>query len=98
MIGQKGIVLSLGDIVRYKSNSMIHPDAIYEGEVIGVYKYYYEVLGCPVRSTMKTDNEWLYGEPKPYRFCIPKYIDTRQDQIVSVNSFTYGDWFKEKPA
>ena len=62
MVGQKGIELHLGDKVHFKSKGMIHPEATYEGEVVGVYKYFFEVLGKPIKSTLSIRNEGIYGE------------------------------------
>lgn len=90
MIGQKGIELQLGDIVRYKSKSMIHPEAVYEGEVIGVYKYFYEIYGKPLKHTMHEMNEGIYGDPIPYKFCINKYIDIDMERVAVVKE-TYID-------
>ena len=86
MVGQKGIVLHLGDVVHYRSKSMIHPEATYEGVVVGVYKHFYEVLGTPLRNTMKLNNDWVYGVPKPYKFCINKYADTTMERVTVKNS------------
>ena len=81
MIGQKGIELRLGQKVRYRSKSMIHPEATYVGEVIGVYKYFYEILGAPLVHTMTEKNCGMFGEPRPYRFCIPKYLDPMMERV-----------------
>ena len=89
MIGQKGIQLNIGDKVQFRSKGMISPDAVYEGEVIGAYKYFYEVLGAPIKSTLKIRNDAAFDKPKPYKFCIPKYIDTRWERVRIVEGISY---------
>lgn len=84
MVGQKGIDLKIGQTVHYKSRSMQHPEATYEGIVIGCYKYFYEVMGKPLSKTMHEKNEGIYGEPKPYKFCISKYLDTSQERVMVI--------------
>ena len=87
MVGQKGIVLNIGDKIYYKSNSMIRPGSIYEGEVIKCYNFFYVVLGKPIikKTKKEIDNEKIYGEPKPYRFCISKYLDTMNEHVYLFN-------------
>lgn len=91
MIGQKGIILQLGQKVHYKSKSMIHPEATYEGTVVGVYKYFYEVLGTPIKNTMYEKNDGIFGEPKPYRFCIPKYLDITRERVSVIKETTLSE-------
>ncbi len=84
MLGQKGIELKLGQKIHYKSKSMQHPEATYEGEVIGVYKHFYEILGKPIKSTMHEKNTDFFGEVKPYKFCINKYLDVDMERVYIV--------------
>ena len=81
MMGQKEIILKVGQKVHYKSKSMQHPEATYEGEVIGVYPHYYLVLGKPIKSTMHEKNTDYFGEIKPYKFCINKYLDADMERV-----------------
>ena len=83
-LGQKGIDLKIGQTIRYKSKSMQHPEATYEGVVVGCYPYLYEILGKPIPSTMYENEDRKYDEPKPYKFCIAKYVDINQEQIYIV--------------
>ena len=75
MLGQKGIVLNVGDKVHYKNSSNIHPEAIYEGVVTEVHPTYYRVFGTPIRSTMYEKNTFFWGDAIPYYFCISRYTD-----------------------
>ena len=83
MLGQKGIELNIGDKVHYKNiESMIHPEATYEGVVTEVHPTYYRVLGTPLRDTMNVKNKReFWGPATPYYFCIPKYIDADIERI-----------------
>jgi hypothetical protein len=91
MVGQKGIDLKIGQKIHYKSNSMIHPYATYDGEVVGVYKYFYEILGKPIKSSLHVSDESVFGEPRPYKFCISKYLDVDQERVTIVEDTTLGD-------
>ena len=81
MVGQKEITLEIGQKIHYKSKSMQHPEATYEGEVIGVYPHYYLILGRPIKSTMHEKNTDFLGEVKPYKFCINKYLDVDMERV-----------------
>ena len=87
MLGQEGIQLRLGDIVHYRSASMIHPEAIYEGVVTEVHPRYYRVLGTPLRNTMCIkDKKEFWGAATPYYYCIPKYLDTTRERVRVVGN------------
>ena len=84
-LGQKGIELNVGDKVRYRSLSMIHPEATYDGVVTEVHSTYYRVLGTPDRDTLNIkDGKSYWGPPTPYYFCIPKYLDETMDRVKVV--------------
>ena len=85
MLGQKGIELNVGDRVRYRSMSMIHPEAIYDGVVTEVHPTYYRVLGTPDRNTINAkDKKEFWGDATPYYYCIPRYLDETMDMIKAV--------------
>ena len=88
MLGQKGITLQVGQTIHYKSKSMQHPEATYEGVVIGDFKDYYLILGVPIKKTMYEDTDNIYGDPVPYKFCINKYIDETQERVLVVKDVT----------
>lgn len=86
MLGQKPLILSVGDKVHYKNINMVHPEATYEGVVTEVCKHFYRVLGTPIRSTLNIlDKKELWGPATPYHFCIPKYLDTTIERVKVVN-------------
>ena len=85
MLGQNGIVLEVGQKIHYRNPSMPHPEATYEGIVEKEYPYFYQVLGTPIISTLSIKNkEALSGDPIPYRFCVPKYLDSRSERVYVV--------------
>ena len=83
MLGQKPLQLEVGQTIHYKNSSMPHPEATYEGVVVKEYPHFYTVLGSPIVSTMNfKDKDVLEGKPPiPYQFCIPKYLDTRNERV-----------------
>ena len=82
MLGQKPLVLEVGDKIHYKSLSMIHPEATYEGVVTEVYPHYYRVLGAPIRDTLNIkDKKEFWGPATPYHFCIKKFLDTTMERV-----------------
>ena len=82
-------MLNIGDKVHYRSLSMIHPEATYEGIVTEEYKNYYRVLGTPLRHTINVNNKReFWGPATPYYFCIPKYIDVDCERVKIVNDTT----------
>lgn len=87
MVGQKGIVLQVGDKVHYKNASNIHPEAVYEGIVTEVHPTYYRIFGTPIRSTMHETNTAFWGDAIPYYFCINKYTDW-YERVGTVAEFT----------
>lgn len=87
IVGQKGIDLCVGDRIRYRSASMIHPEAIYDGVVTEIHPTYYRVLGTPDRNTINVkDKKEFWGEATPYYFCIPRYLDETMDRVKVVGS------------
>ena len=84
MLGQKGITLQIGQTIHYKSKSMQHPEATYEGIVIGDCGNFYLIFGAPLKRTMYEDTDNVYGDPVPYKFCINKYIDENQERVLVI--------------
>jgi len=86
MLGQKPLILEVGDKVHYRNANMVHPEATYEGIVVEVYKHFYRVLGTPLRSTLNIqDKKEFWGPATPYYYCIPKYLDTTIERVKVVN-------------
>lgn len=88
MLGQKGITLNVGDKVHFKSVSMIHPEATYEGVVTEVHPTYYRVYGTPIRSTMHENETSYWKAATPYYFCISKYLDSVTERFSVVDELT----------
>lgn len=89
MVGQKGLDLQVGNLIRYKNkNAMIHPEAIYEGVVTEVYGNYFRVFGTPIRDTMHEDKKSFWGPAIPYYFCVPKYLDIITERFQVVDQLT----------
>ena len=89
MLGQKDLILKVGDKIQYRSVNMVHPEATYEGVVTEVYPHYYRVLGTPIRSTLNIMNKSeLWGPPIPYHFCISKHQDTTTERVRVVQDET----------
>ena len=89
MLGQKGIELRVGDKIHYRNcESMIHPEATYEGVVTEIHPTYYRVYGTPIRNTMHETKNAFWGSAIPYFFCIPKYIDGAIERFSVVDKLT----------
>jgi len=89
MLGQKGLDLQVGDKVHYRNtNSMIHPEATYEGVITEVYSNYYRAYGTPIRDTMHEEKAAFWGPAVPYYFTIPKYLDIVTDRFNVVDALT----------
>ena len=89
IVGQKGINLEIGDRIRYRSASMIHPEATYDGVVTEVHPTYYRVYGTPDRNTINVnDKKEFWGPATPYYFCIPKYTDELMDRVKIIGAAT----------
>lgn len=85
-LGQSGVILRVGDKIHYRSASMVHPEATYEGVITEVHPTYYRALGTPIRNTMNIkDRNEFWGTATPYYFCIPKYPDITMDRVKVIS-------------